>query len=72
MTDETTPEATDSTNEIGPEVPQGLTLMQLWAVNYETVLAFMAGNTLSKADLQQYRLKAADIALHLTSIQVRS
>ena len=64
MTDETTTEPTE-------EPQQGVTLQQLWAINYETVLAYMAGNTLNKADRQQYRLKAAEVAATLTGLQVR-
>lgn len=63
MTDET---LTPST----PEEP-GVTLLQVWGAYYEAVLAYLTGNGLNKADRQQYRLKAADIAVALTSLTVR-
>jgi hypothetical protein len=62
---------TDETPETPAPEPVGITLAQLWAANYEAVLPFLIGNTLSKADKQQYRLKAADVALGLASMEAR-
>ena len=59
------------TPEPETEERQGITLAQLWAANYDSVLPFLIGNTLSKADKQQYRLKAADIAMGLTGLEAR-
>lgn len=68
MTDENIPD-TESPETEAPQ--QGVTLPALWAAVYEAVLPVMIGNTLSKADKQQYRLKAADVALALTSMEAR-
>lgn len=66
MTDETQTEAIPAPD---PEPDKGVSLIQLWAIYYETALSFMVGNTLNKQDKQQYRLKAADVALGLAKIQ---
>ena len=65
MTDET------PTEEAAPEEPQGITLAGVWAINYDLVLSYILGNTINKTDKQQYRLKAADVALALTSMEAR-
>ena len=65
MTDETTvPETED------PQ-PPGVTLFTVWGAFYEAVLVTLIGNTVNKADKQQYRLKAAEVALALTTLETR-
>ena len=72
MTDETqTPEET--TEE---QPAPGVTLFTVWNAFYEAVLLTLTGNplggnTVNKADKQQYRLKAAEVAGLLTQMEVR-
>ena len=68
MTDETqTPEQTEAEEP----TPVGVTLFAVWSAFYEAALATMIGNTLNKADKQQYRLKAAEVAGLLTQMEAR-
>ena len=70
MTDETqTPEETT-------ETPPGVTLFTVWNAFYDAVLLTLTdnpvgGNTVNRADKQQYRLKAAEVAGLLTQMEVR-
>ncbi len=67
MTDET--QIIEETTEEQPA--PGVTLFTVWNAFYEAVLLTMVGNTLNKADKQQYRLKAAEVAGLLTQMEVR-
>ena len=64
MTDETTTQTEE------PQ-PPGVTLFTVWGAFYEAVLVTLIGNTVNKADKQQYRLKAAEVALALTTLETR-
>lgn len=64
MTDETTTQTEE------PQ-PPGVTLFTIWGAFYEAVLVTLIGNTVNKADKQQYRLKAAEVALALTTLETR-
>lgn len=67
MTDETqTPETTEE-----QPTPPGVTLFAIWSAFYEAALVTLIGNTVNKADKQQYRLKAAEVAGLLTQMEVR-
>jgi len=70
MTDESAITPPDDVADTPPEQP-GITIPQLWATMYEYVLVTLVGNTVNKADRQQYRLKAAEVALALTNLEVR-
>jgi hypothetical protein len=63
-----TDETTTQTEE--PQ-PPGVTLFTIWGAFYEAVLVTLIGNTVNKADKQQYRLKAAEVALALTTLETR-
>ena len=70
MTDETTVPETEE-----PQ-PPGVTLFTIWGAFYEAVLVTLSGNptggiSVNKADKQQYRLKAAEVALALTTLEAR-
>lgn len=67
MTNETQPAAEETTEQ----TPPGVTLFTIWSAFYDAVLLTMVGNTLNKADKQQYRLKAAEVAGLLTQMEVR-
>jgi hypothetical protein len=67
VTDET--QIIEETTEEQPA--PGVTLFTVWNAFYEAVLLTMVGNTLNKADKQQYRLKAAEVAGLLTQMEVR-
>lgn len=69
MTDETTTQTEE------PQ-PPGVTLFTVWGAFYEAVLLTLSGNptggiAVNKADKQQYRLKAAEVALALTTLETR-
>lgn len=66
MTDETTT-AQDDLNTEQP-VDEGTNLAQLWGAYFISVEPLFVSNTLNKRDIQQYRLKAADVATALTQM----
>lgn len=64
MTDETTTQA----EQDEPEQDDGINLASLWGSYFIAVEPLFVSNTLNKRDIQQYRLKAADVALALTQM----
>jgi len=66
VTDETTT-AQDDLNTEEP-VDEGINLATLWGSYFISVEPLFVSNTLNKRDIQQYRLKAADVATALTQM----
>mgnify|MGYP006888286342 CR=1 FL=1 len=63
MTDETTTAQDDLNTE-----DESINLATLWGSYFISVEPLFVSNTLNKRDIQQYRLKAADVATALTQM----